>query len=134
LGAELLRYVLADALQPHTMRGLFALDGRVSGGTLADLITDAGQAYDLDFDNGKKCILIDFRDSRPVVGAMASDCCRLGTAALQSVSSLEREMVEKDSVAWGVIKIIMRLSMLLTPSFVFWAIVARISICFMSLD
>jgi hypothetical protein len=87
------------------MRGLFALDGRVSGGTLADLITDAGQAYDLDFDNGKKCILIDFRDSRPVVGAIASDCCRLGTAALQSVSSLEREMVEKDSVAWGIIKI-----------------------------
>ncbi len=77
----------------------------MSGTTLADVIIAPKASYDLDFDDSAQSVSVDFRVRGPIVAAMAADFCRLSSAAFQSVSFIEGEIDEKDSIAWGLIKL-----------------------------
>jgi len=98
--------IFADALQPHLVRGLIALRGRINSPTLPDLITArSGVAYYLDFDDDEETVILDFRHNDPIANAIASDASRFSCAAFQSMAALETEMLERDSVPWCMIKL-----------------------------
>lgn len=98
--------IFADAMQPHLVRGLVTLRGRADSPTLPDLITArSGVGYHLDFDDEEKAVILDFRHSDPIASAVASDACRFSCAAFQSVAPLEAELVERDKVAWCMIRL-----------------------------
>jgi hypothetical protein len=72
----------------------------------ADVITgDARAAYDLEFDNEDQTIMIDFRDAAAVVPAIASNCCRFSSAALQSMLGVSEGILDKGALPWSLIKL-----------------------------
>jgi hypothetical protein len=97
--------IIAEALQPHTVSGLLSLGGRAGLGNLSDLLIGQSSSYDLDFDDTEQSISIDFRDSRSVIPALGSDCCRFATAAFQSIAPVSKEIIEKDTLAWSIVKL-----------------------------
>jgi hypothetical protein len=96
--------LITQALQPHTLGGLISL-GRPSSSSLPDLLTAQGSSYDLDFDETEECISVDFRDSQTLLPSLGSDCCRFSTAAFQSITPVSKEIIEKDTLAWSIIKL-----------------------------
>ena len=97
--------LLADALQPFLLREFVAIHGRVGHGALPDILVTPSAAFDLAFDNPTQVISIDFRTPDIITPALAADCCRLSTASFQSIASISHEMLERDNVAWSLIKL-----------------------------
>ena len=96
--------LIATALQPHMINGFMTLRGRGSGG-LSELLVDKTRGYDLDFDSLEESISVDFRDTQLITPAMGVDCCRFATAAFQSIVPATEEIVEKDTLAWSMVKL-----------------------------
>jgi hypothetical protein len=98
--------LMADAFQPLMVQGILAIDGRLEQLSVPDAILLPRAAYDLDFDNHNRAILLDFRDPGLVVTATASDCCRLSGSAFQTASSVAQEDVfNKTAMPWEIIKL-----------------------------
>jgi hypothetical protein len=97
--------LLADALQPFLVRELTSVSGRMELMTLADVITEPTAGYDIDFNDADESIMIDFRDSRLLGVALAADCCRLSAASFQTISLASAEILQRDSLAWGLVKL-----------------------------
>jgi hypothetical protein len=97
--------LLADALQPFIVRELVAIAGRIDHMALPDIIVDPTAAYDLDFDNTVQSILMDFRTPDFITPVLAADCCRLSSASFQSVASIQQEILQRDNVAWSMVKL-----------------------------
>ncbi len=97
--------MMAAALQPHTVGGLISLGGRSALGGLSDLLIDARSSYDLDFNDTDESILVDFRDTRLIVPALGADSSRFATAAFQSIAPTVKEIIEKDTLAWSIVKL-----------------------------
>lgn len=97
--------LLADALQPRMIRGLISLRGPATEMTLPDTLKNFPHAgYYLDFE-GDQSICIDFRDSQVVMGAIASDCCRLACASFQSIAMVTNGGIHRDTIAWDMVKL-----------------------------
>src|SRR5205807_2194336 len=94
----------ADALQPYIVREFSSLSGRLHVGTLADVIVSEMAAYDLLFDDADQSITMDFREPTAAVAAYAADCSPFSFAAFQTISQVAAEIMERDSVAWSLIK------------------------------
>jgi hypothetical protein len=97
--------LVADALQPFIVRELASLAGRTQVTTLADIIISEAAAYDLFFDDAEQSITMDFREPNTVIDAFAADCCRFSFAAFQTISQVSVEIMQRDSVAWSLIKV-----------------------------
>src|SRR5438105_3180411 len=97
--------LLADALQPFLVRELASIAGRMQLMSLADVITSPTAGYDLDFDDADESITMDFRESTFITNALASDCCRFSFASFQTMSLLTSEVMQRDSVAWSLVKL-----------------------------
>lgn len=97
--------LLADALQPFVLRGMFDVTGRMGRVTIADTLIQPQAAYDLNFNNTAQTFTADFRDESPVALALAADACRLSCASFQTMVLTAAEMRERDSMAWSVIKL-----------------------------
>jgi hypothetical protein len=95
----------ADALQTYMARELSAFAGRAQATTLTDIIISERAAYSLGFDDADQSITLDFREPSAVVDAFAGDCCRLSFAAFQTIAPVSLEIVERDTVAWSLVKI-----------------------------
>ena len=95
--------LVADALQPAMVRGLFALRGRASIAHLPDMITGSRSGFYLDFANPND-VRIDFGDPGFVADAIGGDACRFGIAAFVSLHDLQ-EMTDAKSLAWAIIKL-----------------------------
>lgn len=90
---------------PQLVHGLAGISGRVGTAVLADIITSQKSAYEVDFDNGARSVRMDFRAAEPLTVALAADCCRLSTSAIQSLSSIESELVDKTLMPWSLVKL-----------------------------
>jgi hypothetical protein len=97
--------LLADALQPFVFRSLTSIAGRMRLMTLPDTLIQPLAAYDLNFDNAAESIIVDFRVADPVALALAADVCRLSCASLQTMCLAASEMIERDSMAWSLVKL-----------------------------
>jgi hypothetical protein len=97
--------LVADALQPFIVRELASLAGRTQVTTLTDIIIAETAAYDLFFDDAEQSITMDFREPKTVIDAFAADCCRFSFAAFQTISQVSVEIMQRDSVAWSLIKV-----------------------------
>src|SRR5262249_28736929 len=97
--------VIADALQPFFVPQLASIAGRLDTMTLADAITAPPAGYDVNFDDTDESIEVDFREARLLTSALAADCSRLASAAFQTVATVPTEIVERDSVAWCLVKL-----------------------------
>jgi hypothetical protein len=96
--------LIAEALQPSIVRQLALLAGRAPVMTLPGVITAPAVGYDLLFDDTDESITMDFMDSRVIVAALAADYCRFCSASFQTISQVPAEIVERDRVAWSLIK------------------------------
>jgi hypothetical protein len=96
---------MAQAIQPYTVTALSMLRGRSAAIGLSDLITGKGSSFDLNVDNVDGSVSLDFRDSQSVAPALGSDCCRFATAAFQSIAPVPNEIVDKDTLAWSIVKL-----------------------------
>jgi hypothetical protein len=97
--------LLADALQPFVVRELASVAGRMRLMTLPDTLIEPLASYDLNFDSGQKSVIADFQDPNPVAVALAADACRLSCASFQTISLAIDEMVQRDSMAWSLVKL-----------------------------
>lgn len=97
--------LFASALQPLIVSSLYSLHGKVDFGSIPDLVIDRKAAYSLSFDEPQQEISLDFRETGAIARAIASDICRMSTAAMQSISSVNQELSNKDSLPWGLIKL-----------------------------
>src|SRR5436309_15581758 len=97
--------LLADALQPFIVRNLTMLGGRLEQMTLPDVIVAPTAAYAFDFDDTDRSISLDFRVAEFITTALASDCCRLASAAFQTAASVPQEILQRDTVAWSLVKL-----------------------------
>jgi hypothetical protein len=97
--------LLADALQPFIVRELVRIGGRMNHMAIPDVIVASNAAFDLNFDNAAQLISLDFRTPEIITSVLAADCCRLSSAAFQSVASIQQEMLQRDSVAWCMVKL-----------------------------
>jgi hypothetical protein len=98
--------VTADALQPSFLRGLFQLRDRAETYGLADSITSAPRSgFDLDFEDARRVIGIDFRESGFVTSIFAADACRFASASFASISKVSAEMEDKTTAPWALIKL-----------------------------
>jgi hypothetical protein len=97
--------LLADALQPYMTNGLISLGGRIQSVSLPELVTRRGAAYDLDVDAQNEAIVLDFRDPRLILEAVASDFCRLASASFQTLSEITSEVENKNALPWALIKL-----------------------------
>jgi hypothetical protein len=97
--------LMAEALRSLMVNGIFAVDGRLDLMTLPDAIVSPHAAYDIDFDDQTKSILLDFRGGGFIADATAADCCRLATYSLQSAKTVKTEITEKSTMPWGLIKL-----------------------------
>jgi len=95
----------ADALQPFIVRELASLSGRARGSTLAEVIVSETAAYYLTFDNAAQSLTLDFAEPNYLIEAFAADCCRFSLAAFQTISQVSTEIMQRDSVAWSLIKV-----------------------------
>src|SRR6185369_3682351 len=95
--------LVASALQPHLVEGLISLRGRVPDISLPDALIEPGAAYVVDFDNPQKSFSIDFRDTRWLVNAIASDACRLAGASFQTIERVADDLLDGPRVAWAVV-------------------------------
>lgn len=94
----------AAALQPLIVPQLIGIGTGGAKMTLADLVTTKLAGYDLSA-APKKGVKLDFRDSKAVTTALASDCGRFSCAAFQSVVTIAADMEDRDSFAWALIKL-----------------------------
>ncbi len=95
----------ADALQSFLVRGLNTLEGRPEGVPLPDLIGKQSKiGFDLDFDNDSQSIVTDFREPSAILNSLSSDISRFASAAFQSITAIEDEIVSKDKTAWSLIR------------------------------
>ncbi len=97
--------LLADALQPFLVRQLAAIRGRMDFMSLADVITSSTVGYDLSFDDADQSITVDFREPNYLTTALAADSCRFAASSFQTISLAAAEMMERDSVAWSLVKL-----------------------------
>ena len=97
--------LIADALQPFVVKDLASVAGRMKIMTLPDSLIDPLAAYDLNFDNTQRTIIVDFRDTSAVALALAADACRLSCAAFQTMVLASTEMLNRDSMAWSLVKL-----------------------------
>jgi hypothetical protein len=98
--------VAADALQPHLASGLMTLAGRRGKDNFPDILLPSNKTgYDLDFDNMGQTISADFRQSDLVSAAIGSDCSRFACAAFQSIAPVSREIRDRDTIAWSLVKL-----------------------------
>lgn len=97
--------LVADALQPYIVREFASLTGRARVTSLTDIIISELSAYDLIFDDSDQSVTMDFRETRAVIGALAGDCCRFSFAAFQTISPVATEIVQRDTVAWSLVKV-----------------------------
>lgn len=96
--------LVADALQPHLIRGLMSLENRVEAARLADVTLPPQKAgYDLDFIG--KTISIDFRQSGFLTPILIGDSWRFISAAFQTVAKIRSEIVEKETLPWSLIRL-----------------------------
>lgn len=96
--------LVADALQPVLVRGLFSLRGRALVTNLPDIITLPRKAgFDLDFADPND-VQIDFRDPIFVTEAIGGDACRFAIAAFVSLNNIS-EIVDAKAFPWSMIKI-----------------------------
>jgi len=94
----------AAALQPLIVPQLISAGTVGAKMTLADLVTTKSASYDLSAVS-KKGVKLDFRDSKTVTSALASDCGRFSCAAFQSVVTIAQDMRERDAFAWAFIRL-----------------------------
>ncbi len=97
--------LLADALQPHITRGLISLGGRPEGFSLPELLIRRGVAYDVNASLENNAVILDFRDPTGILGAVASDLCRLSSASFQSVHEITPEVENKNGMPWAFVKL-----------------------------
>jgi hypothetical protein len=97
--------LMADAFQPLMVQGLLAIDGRLDVMSVPDAILSPRAAYDLDFDDQTRAIVLDFRGSDLIVTATASDCCRLSGSAFQTAASLASSTFDRNGLPWEIIKL-----------------------------
>jgi len=97
--------LVADALQPHSIAGLMSLAGNTGSGGISELLVKSSGGFDLDFDDASQSFSLDFRDSQAIVPAIGADCSRFASAAFQSITPIASEIVNKDSLAWSMIKL-----------------------------
>lgn len=95
--------LVADALQSQVVRGLMSLSGRVPDLALSEALTTTKAGYDLAF--GKGTISIDFRKPEFLTSIIAGDCSRLVSASLQTFSLVPKEIIQKDTMAWSLVKL-----------------------------
>ena len=97
--------LLADALQPYLVGNLTSVSGRMELMTLADSVTRSTAGYTLNYDSHNRCITVDFGYPDFLMTALASDCSRLSCACFQTMISSAADIVERDNVAWTLIKV-----------------------------
>jgi len=96
---------MADAFQPIIVNGITEIGGHLDAMSISDVLLAPKAAYDLDFDDSSREILLDFREPSLVLKATASDCCRLSSSAFQTVASLSEDSFEKSALPWALIKL-----------------------------
>jgi hypothetical protein len=94
----------AAALQPLIVPQLISIGTGGENMTLADLVTTKSAGYDLSA-APKKGVKLDFRDSKAVTSALASDCGRFSCAAFQSVATIAQDMENRDAFAWAFVRL-----------------------------
>lgn len=94
----------AAALQPLIVPQLIGVGTGSESMTLADLVTTKSAGYDLSA-APKKGVKLDFRDSKAVTLALASDCGRFSCAAFQSVANIAQDMEDRDAFAWALVRL-----------------------------
>ena len=97
--------LLADALQPSLVSGIFGVSGKLAPMSLSDVITAKRAAYGLDFDHAGKCLNLDFRDSAFVSEAAASDCSRLAISCMQTASHIATDLNNKAALPWFLVRL-----------------------------
>lgn len=97
--------LMAKAFQPLIRRGFFAINGRLGFTGLADAIMAPGMGFDMTFDPSNKRLSLDFRDDYNATLGLAADCCRFSAACFQSISSIENDILDRDKVAWCLIRL-----------------------------
>ena len=97
--------MIASALQYHTVSGFAGLGGKVEATSFSDLTIAQGSSFNLSFDNKKDVIIADFRESQKILTALGSDFCRFSNSAFQSIMPISDEIVEKDKLAWSMVKL-----------------------------
>ena len=61
--------------------------------------------FDLDFSDVEQQIRIDFRDADYLAAAVGGDACRFASAAFVTLSKINEEIAQRDSIAWSLIKL-----------------------------
>jgi hypothetical protein len=97
--------LMADAIQPLIVKGIFGVSGRLELTSIPDAIMSPRAAYHLDFDNPNRGVLFDFRDPSFVATAIAADCCRLSGSAFQTICSVSTDSFDRADLPWELIKI-----------------------------
>jgi hypothetical protein len=97
--------LVADALQPSFLPGIFSVTGNLERRTIADALTEPRAAYRLALDDSKRSLLFDFGEPTFIVTATASDCSRLAVSAFQSLVSIQQETLERDLLPWAFVKL-----------------------------
>jgi hypothetical protein len=95
----------ADALQPFFVHGLNGLEGRPASVPIPDLIgTQTKIGFYLDFEDESQSIVTDFREPSAILNSLSYDISRFASAAFQSITAIEDEIVSKDKTAWSLIR------------------------------
>jgi hypothetical protein len=95
----------ADAMQPFLLTSLMRVEGRPSGTAVSALFSPAQRfGFDLDFDNTRCIVKVDFRDPAITLDAMASDCSRFASSAFQTIAAVPQGLLETETLSWGLIK------------------------------
>jgi hypothetical protein len=97
--------LLADAAQPLLVSSVLDVTGPCPPITVQDLIVSPRSSYALAFSAANQNVVLDFRDRSAIADATASDASRLSTAAMQTISTLGDDLLSKDRLPWGLIRL-----------------------------
>jgi hypothetical protein len=94
--------LIADAIQPHLVAGLFGVQGNVDS-TLDDLVGPRGAFYP-SFDLQSARWNLDFSRSDIVAEFLACESSRFACAAFQTYLNLADDIRSCDSTAWAIVR------------------------------
>lgn len=97
--------LLADALQPLLLSGIFRVTGRPEDISLSGVVRAPRGAYGMGMDATAMTIQLEFRDPPFVTSVAAADANRLAIACLQSASISSGDGGEKYWLPWSLVRL-----------------------------
>lgn len=97
--------LLADALQPVILPGLFGVGGRLPAEALSDLVLSPRAAFLIGFDTTRKRIEMEFGSQEPLAIAFAADSSNLSVSCLQSLAVIWPQEEERVALPWSLIRL-----------------------------